>query len=143
MGIENDALGSSAVNAGWIHTFSLQSPCVSHHLLTVTVAVTIRVQWECSSTPFLPSHTSASLSIASKNDPAMFTALRPSVCASQSLLRYTLRWFGVSAAAAAKQMPPRPTVNEEDIEEAFLKGSGPGGQKIVIPPLPRPPHIQY
>ncbi|KAI9786903.1 MAG: hypothetical protein M1839_005134 [Geoglossum umbratile] len=29
-----------------------------------------------------------------------------------------------------KQMPPRPTIKEEDIEEAFLKGSGPGGQKI-------------
>jgi len=27
-------------------------------------------------------------------------------------------------------MPPRPKVLEEDIEEAFLKGSGPGGQKI-------------
>ncbi|KAI9878736.1 MAG: hypothetical protein M1830_010642 [Pleopsidium flavum] len=27
-------------------------------------------------------------------------------------------------------MPPRSTVNEADLEEAFLKGSGPGGQKI-------------
>jgi hypothetical protein len=29
------------------------------------------------------------------------------------------------------RFPPRPTVNEADIEESFLKGSGPGGQKIV------------
>lgn len=28
-------------------------------------------------------------------------------------------------------MPPRPTVDENEIEEAFLKGTGPGGQKIV------------
>ncbi|PUU76089.1 RF-1 domain-domain-containing protein [Tuber borchii] len=27
-------------------------------------------------------------------------------------------------------MPPRPSVKEEEIEESFLKGSGPGGQKI-------------
>ncbi|KAI9756977.1 MAG: mannose-ethanolamine phosphotransferase gpi13 [Chaenotheca gracillima] len=27
-------------------------------------------------------------------------------------------------------MPPRPKVNEDEITEAFLKGSGPGGQKI-------------
>ncbi|MCJ1268985.1 hypothetical protein MMC22_008873 [Lobaria immixta] len=27
-------------------------------------------------------------------------------------------------------MPPRLVINEADIEEAFLKGSGPGGQKI-------------
>ncbi|CAF9906294.1 hypothetical protein IMSHALPRED_004159 [Imshaugia aleurites] len=27
-------------------------------------------------------------------------------------------------------MPPRLLLKEEDIEEAFLKGSGPGGQKI-------------
>src|SRR4051794_33066920 len=41
------------------------------------------------------------------------------------------RRFRVPAALAMKQMPPRPTIKEEDIEEAFLKGSGPGGQKIV------------
>ena len=29
------------------------------------------------------------------------------------------------------QLPPRPTVDEAEIEESFLKGSGPGGQKIV------------
>ncbi|KAI9802831.1 MAG: hypothetical protein M1833_001430 [Piccolia ochrophora] len=27
-------------------------------------------------------------------------------------------------------MPPRPIIPESDIEESFLKGSGPGGQKI-------------
>ena len=33
--------------------------------------------------------------------------------------------------SSKQQMPPRPTIKEEDLEEAFLKGSGPGGQKIV------------
>ncbi|KAI9772911.1 MAG: hypothetical protein M1840_008793 [Geoglossum simile] len=40
------------------------------------------------------------------------------------------RSFRAPTALAIKQMPPRPTIKEEDIEEAFLKGSGPGGQKI-------------
>ncbi|KAL8811220.1 MAG: hypothetical protein Q9223_001063 [Gallowayella weberi] len=30
----------------------------------------------------------------------------------------------------AAQLPPRIVINEDDIEESFLKGSGPGGQKI-------------
>ncbi|KAI9677658.1 MAG: hypothetical protein M1817_006613 [Caeruleum heppii] len=29
-----------------------------------------------------------------------------------------------------KQLPPRPKVDESEIVESFLKGSGPGGQKI-------------
>jgi len=43
---------------------------------------------------------------------------------TRSIATSTLRW--------AKQMPPRPPpISEDDITEAFLKGSGPGGQKIV------------
>ncbi|KAL8973791.1 MAG: hypothetical protein Q9197_001961 [Variospora fuerteventurae] len=30
----------------------------------------------------------------------------------------------------AAQLPPRLVISEDDIEESFLKGSGPGGQKI-------------
>ncbi|KAL8710516.1 MAG: hypothetical protein Q9220_004949 [cf. Caloplaca sp. 1 TL-2023] len=30
----------------------------------------------------------------------------------------------------ANQLPPRLVISEDDIEESFLKGSGPGGQKI-------------
>lgn len=41
------------------------------------------------------------------------------------------RPFTSGNAVAAAQMPPRLVLKEEDIEEAFLKGSGPGGQKIV------------
>ncbi|KAI9683108.1 MAG: hypothetical protein M1829_005899 [Trizodia sp. TS-e1964] len=41
-----------------------------------------------------------------------------------------VRGFSASALAALKQMPPRPSVHESEITEAFLKGSGPGGQKI-------------
>ena len=35
-------------------------------------------------------------------------------------------------------MPPRPKLPEDELEEVYLKGSGPGGQKIVCrrPPLP-------
>ncbi|OJD31518.1 peptidyl-trna hydrolase domain protein [Diplodia corticola] len=48
-------------------------------------------------------------------------------------LRHPLasRPFAVAAALRGpKPLPPRPTVNEDDITESFLKGSGPGGQKI-------------
>lgn len=44
------------------------------------------------------------------------------------LLRRTL---SISHVAGAAQLPPRMIINEKDIEEAYLKGSGPGGQKIV------------
>lgn len=36
-----------------------------------------------------------------------------------------------SIRAFAAQLPPRRVISEDDIEESFLKGSGPGGQKIV------------
>ena len=39
--------------------------------------------------------------------------------------------FSTICLLQIKQMPPRPSVNEAEITEAFLKGSGPGGQKIV------------
>ena len=52
------------------------------------------------------------------------TALKHSV----HLVRKKL---STSYVTAANQLPRRLTVNENDIEEAFLKGSGPGGQKIV------------
>ncbi|KAI9864572.1 MAG: hypothetical protein M1813_003061 [Trichoglossum hirsutum] len=45
-------------------------------------------------------------------------------------IKQASRQFCTPAALAIKQMPPRPTISEEDIEESFLKGSGPGGQKI-------------
>ncbi|KAF2454482.1 RF-1 domain-containing protein [Lineolata rhizophorae] len=40
------------------------------------------------------------------------------------------RAFVRSPIQAAKPLPPRPTINEDEIEENFLKGSGPGGQAI-------------
>lgn len=40
--------------------------------------------------------------------------------------------FATSGACPLKQMPPRPKPPpEEEIQESFLRGSGPGGQKIV------------
>ncbi|KAL9137388.1 MAG: hypothetical protein Q9175_001403 [Cornicularia normoerica] len=52
-----------------------------------------------------------------------FTVIKPS-------FRLVTRHFTSQNVAAAAQMPPRLVLKEEDIEEAFLKGSGPGGQKI-------------
>lgn len=45
-------------------------------------------------------------------------------------MSHTTRWFN-GGFVHAKQLPPRPTIEETDLEESFLKGSGPGGQKIV------------
>lgn len=48
--------------------------------------------------------------------------------------------FSTSPLASLKQMPPRPKPPpEEDIEEYFIHGSGPGGQKIVGSMLPPGP----
>lgn len=42
------------------------------------------------------------------------------------------RGIAVSTSQCAKKMPDRPKpLNEHEFTEAFLKGSGPGGQKIV------------
>lgn len=53
-----------------------------------------------------------------------FTLIKPSI----SLVT---RHFTSQNVVKAAQMPPRLVLNEEDLEEAYLKGSGPGGQKIV------------
>ena len=52
-------------------------------------------------------------------------AKRPCSIAPQGL-----RAFTTNVALLDKPLPPRPKILETDIEEAFLKGSGPGGQKI-------------
>ncbi|KAM3423841.1 hypothetical protein BST61_g1239 [Cercospora zeina] len=46
-----------------------------------------------------------------------------------SFTRY-VRTFSTPTALLEKPLPPRIVVPEKDIEETFLKGSGPGGQKI-------------
>ena len=46
-------------------------------------------------------------------------------------LHLVRRKLSISHVTAATQLPRRMILNEKDIEEAFLKGSGPGGQKIV------------
>lgn len=44
------------------------------------------------------------------------------------------RPFSTASAVLGKQLPPRPKPPpDSDIEESYLKGSGPGGQKIVRP----------
>lgn len=41
-----------------------------------------------------------------------------------------VRQFSLCHALLEKPLPPRLVIPETDIEESFLKGSGPGGQKI-------------
>lgn len=41
-----------------------------------------------------------------------------------------VRTFASSSLRPAKQLPPRRVISDAEIEENFLKGSGPGGQKI-------------
>ncbi|KAK0249639.1 hypothetical protein LTR91_010608 [Friedmanniomyces endolithicus] len=41
-----------------------------------------------------------------------------------------LRAFSASPLSLDKALPPRPKILESDLVEAFLRGSGPGGQKI-------------
>ncbi|KAL8964755.1 MAG: hypothetical protein Q9183_004237 [Haloplaca sp. 2 TL-2023] len=43
---------------------------------------------------------------------------------------YTSLPFTTTIRPSTTQLPPRLVVSENDIEESFLKGSGPGGQKI-------------
>jgi hypothetical protein len=45
--------------------------------------------------------------------------------------RLLFRPFSTSKILAVKQLPPRPKLDDKDITGSYLKGSGPGGQKIV------------
>jgi hypothetical protein len=56
-------------------------------------------------------------------------ALRASL--SRTVRRSALRPFHAAAPLAAKPLPPRLAIPESDLGESFLKGTGPGGQKIV------------
>ncbi|KAF7511333.1 hypothetical protein GJ744_004898 [Endocarpon pusillum] len=40
------------------------------------------------------------------------------------------RWFTSTTRQANKPLPPRPTLPDGDLHHVYLKGSGPGGQKI-------------
>ncbi|KAF2790786.1 hypothetical protein K505DRAFT_327339 [Melanomma pulvis-pyrius CBS 109.77] len=48
----------------------------------------------------------------------------------QSNIHPCPRLFTASCRPAAKNLPPRRVIHDSEIEENFLKGSGPGGQKI-------------
>lgn len=49
--------------------------------------------------------------------------------AAKGLQRFA-RAFSANAAHCEKPLPPRLVIPETDITESFLKGTGPGGQKI-------------
>lgn len=42
-----------------------------------------------------------------------------------------VRFFSTSRILAAKPLPPRPKLDDKDLTISYVKGSGPGGQKIV------------
>jgi len=42
----------------------------------------------------------------------------------------SVRAFTTSIAAFKKPLPPRPTLPDSELHHVYLKGSGPGGQKI-------------
>lgn len=42
----------------------------------------------------------------------------------------TVRAFGSSTPTLEKALPPRRKINDDEITESFLRGTGPGGQKI-------------
>lgn len=54
--------------------------------------------------------------------------------------RPPVRTFTIISTRFAKALPPRPKPPpESEIEESYVKGSGPGGQKIVQAPEPQEP----
>jgi hypothetical protein len=69
---------------------------------------------------------------------SIFNALRTGLRHEATLsFRGGKRTITACTAAWAKKMPDRPKpLPEEEFTEAFLKGTGPGGQKIVRLTLP-------
>ncbi|KAL4898589.1 RF-1 domain-containing protein [Aspergillus ambiguus] len=62
----------------------------------------------------------------------LFTFSSSSSSSSSSLIHLpvSLRPFTLSASLAAKPLPPRLKIDDADLTISYLKGSGPGGQKI-------------
>jgi hypothetical protein len=60
---------------------------------------------------------------------------RAIIKAARSVPTQLKRTFTSTPSTAAAHLPPRPVIKEADLEEAFLRGSGPGGQKIVCHPF--------
>jgi hypothetical protein len=48
------------------------------------------------------------------------------------------RCLSSTRSLLVKKMPPRLVIPESDMTEVFVKGSGPGGQKIVSVTLMKP-----
>ena len=59
------------------------------------------------------------------------TITRSTFARTRTQLSLLTRHFTLKNVASAANLPPRMVINEEDLEEKYLKGSGPGGQKIV------------
>lgn len=65
-----------------------------------------------------------------KNDDMMLTRWACLQGAVQQQFRQATRAFTISAATHEKQLPPRRKITDDEITESFLRGTGPGGQKI-------------
>lgn len=73
----------------------------------------------------------------------LFTVSRSNFRVIRVPFRLPTRHFTVQNVTAAAKMPPRLVLNEDDIVEAYLKGTGPGGQKIVCRLFYRPISINF
>jgi len=51
--------------------------------------------------------------------------------AINTFIRSDIRPFSYTTQLLGKPMPPRPKLDDADITGTYLKGTGPGGQKIV------------
>jgi len=60
----------------------------------------------------------------------MLRLLRPPQVLSLPIRHAPTHPLSTTAFNLAKPLPPRPVILDQDIQETFLKGSGPGGQKI-------------
>lgn len=77
-------------------------------------------------------HELGHISISSNpgNAPAMLRILGANKDFLRTVIVCNVRCFSTQPSLLEKPLPPRPKIIETEIEEAFLKGSGPGGQKI-------------
>lgn len=64
------------------------------------------------------------------------SSFRTSICRHVFNSSHLVRFFSTSRFLAVKPLPPRPKLDDKDITGSYLKGSGPGGQKIVWDILP-------
>jgi hypothetical protein len=91
-----------------------------------------QLQYKMPNFAILPYRLSANLNLDNFASNILQTAtMLPRLRGSASQIATQTRLFSQTPITPAKNLPPRLKINDADLTISYLKGTGPGGQKIV------------